>query len=258
MIIERSMHRGWLSNSWLIGDHDGGHAVLIDSGGPMGPLEAVLEARRLDLTHVLCTHHHPDHVLHNGEWRDAHACQVCAGRHERELFGAGASEALRVPDRLLDHDEELRSGDLRIRALHTPGHTKGQLAFLVNDCLLATGDTLFRGSIGGTRGHGHGSYEELRASILDTLLCFPERTCILPGHCDMTSVERELRDNPFVRYWTGAEASLDEPCVALGEPATLLVRARDYDGGTKCIVRFEDGRVDVVPGSQVVDAEFGR
>ncbi|MCA8968853.1 MAG: MBL fold metallo-hydrolase [Planctomycetes bacterium] len=247
VILERTMHPGWLSNSWLIGDHDGGHAVLIDSGGPMEPLVAAIEAHRLTLTHVLCTHHHPDHVAHNADWKATTGCAICGGRLERDLF--------RDLDVELEDGQELRSGDLRVRVVFTPGHTKGQVAFSIDDTLLATGDTLFRGSIGGTRGNGHGTYEQIRQSILDTLLRFPKETRILPGHCDMTSVGRELEENPFVRFWTGREPSTDTPCLALGQPARMLVRARDYDGGTKCLVRFDDGTTDVVPGSRVVSAE---
>lgn len=244
MILERTMHRGWLSNSWLLGDRDGGHAVLIDSGGPMEPLLTALEQRRLTLTHVLCTHHHPDHVAHNADWKRHTGCAVCGGVHERELF--------RDLDVELDDGDEIRSGDLRVRALFTPGHTVGQVAFLVDDTLLATGDTLFRGSIGGTRGHGHGTYEQIKESILERLLRMPRETRVLPGHCDETTVARELEENPFVRYWTGVDAGSDLPCTAFGMPARLVVEARDYDGGTKCLVRMEDGSFEIAPGSRVV------
>ena len=243
MIIERTMHPHWLSNSWLVGDKPGGHAVLIDSGGPMQGIVETLERERLTLTHVLCTHHHYDHVAHNKEYRDRYACPVCGGHAERELFGDLDLE--------LEGDEELESGELRIRTLHVPGHTAGQLAFVVNDSHVFTGDTLFRGSIGGTRGPGHTSYDDIRHSILEVLMRLPSESVVCPGHMGETSVAREWQENPFVRFWRGIDTGLDLACTALGEDATLLVRAEDYDGGHKCIVRFDDGRLDVVPGSRV-------
>jgi glyoxylase-like metal-dependent hydrolase (beta-lactamase superfamily II) len=243
-LVFRTTHPSWLSNTWLCADREGGHAVLIDTGGPIRPILAQIEAWRVTVTHVLCTHHHHDHVAHNAEYRASYGCPVCGHGKERSLF-----EHL---DLELGEGDELRSGDLRIRALHVPGHTLGQLAFLVDEAEVFTGDTLFRGSVGGTRAPGHTSYEDLKHSVLERLLRLPAATLVRPGHMDSTTVGREFAENPFVRFWRGLDPALDRPCTAFGEPATLLCRAIDYDGGTKCIVRFEDGdRLDVVPGSRV-------
>lgn len=243
MILQSSRDPHWLSNSWLVGDRPGGHAVLIDSGGPLQPIVAALEQHRLTLTHVLCTHHHPDHVLHNDDYRQRYGCPVCGHRAERELFGD--------LDQELEHGDELSSGDLRVRALHVPGHTVGQLAFLVDEREVFTGDTLFRGSIGGTRGRGHTTYDDIRHSILDVLLALPGDTVVRPGHMESSTVARELADNPFVQFWRGRLAPLDVPCEAFGVPGRLLLEARDYDGGSKCLVAFDDGATDVVPGSRL-------
>ena len=139
MILEKTMHAGWLSNTWLVGDRPGGHAVIVDTGGPLEPIVAKLEEHRLTLTHVLCTHHHFDHVEHNAEYAARYGCPICGGRRERELFDALDTE--------LDDGDEIRSGELAIRALNIPGHTAGQMAFLVNEERVFTGDTLFRRSI---------------------------------------------------------------------------------------------------------------
>ena len=220
--------------------------MLIDTGGPVEPILRTLEEQRLTLTHVLCTHHHVDHVLHNAEYKERFGCPICGHRAERELFGE--------LDRELAHDEELSVGGLRIRALHIPGHTLGQLGFLVNEERVFTGDTLFQGSIGGTRGPGHTTYDDIHHSIMDVLMALPKDTIVHPGHVDETTIGREWEENPFVRMWRGLEDSSGVPCKAFGEPATLLLRAADYDGGTKCQVRFlESGMLDIVPGSQVVE-----
>ncbi|MCB9915956.1 MAG: MBL fold metallo-hydrolase [Planctomycetes bacterium] len=245
MILARSTSADWLSNSWLVGDAPGGSAVLIDSGAPMEPILARLAAERLTLTHVLCTHHHHDHVLHNADYRERFGCPVCGHGAERERFAELDVE-------LADGDE-LRVGALTVRALHIPGHTQGQLAFLVDEAAVFTGDTLFRGSVGGTRAPGHGTFAELQHSVLEVLLRLPRETAVHPGHTDSTTIGREWEENPFVRAWTGRQALGEAPCTAFGRPATLLVEARDYDGGTKCQVRFADtGEVDLVPGSRVV------
>ena len=56
----------------------------------------------------------------------------------------------------------IEAGGLRIEALHTPGHTAGMLSFVV-DGHVFTGDTLFKGSVGGVRAPGHTTFEDIRA-----------------------------------------------------------------------------------------------
>ena len=244
MIIEKSLNDRWLSNTWLIGDRPGGHAVIVDTGGPMEPIVAAIEAHRLTLTHVLCTHHHHDHVAHNADYAERYGCPICGHAAEAELFGD-------LTTTLADGDE-VESGDLRVRALHIPGHTTGQLAFLVDGTHVLTGDTLFRGSVGGTRGPGHGTFAQLQHSIMDVLMKLPPGTTVLPGHMEPSTVAREFEENPFIRAWRGLEREGTETVLAAGQRATLLLEARDYDGGTKAWVRFEDsGEVDLVPGSRV-------
>ncbi len=65
MIIHKTMSDSWLSNTYLVADRPGGRAVVIDTGGPMAPILARIESLGLELTHILCTHHHVDHVAHN-------------------------------------------------------------------------------------------------------------------------------------------------------------------------------------------------
>jgi len=244
MIVERTMHIGWLSNTYLVADRPGGHAVLIDTGGPPEPILAKIAEHRLTLSHVLCTHHHADHVAHNADYKALYGCPVCGHAQERALFGGLDLE--------LGDGDEIVTGGLHVRALHVPGHTVGQLAYVVNDERVFTGDTLFRGSVGGTRAPGHGTFEELRHSIMDVLMRLPRETPVHPGHTDPTTIGAEWERNPFIRLWRGAGATRETRCKALGLPATLLLRARDYDGGTKCWVRFDEGnRLDVVPGSRV-------
>lgn len=244
MIIERSMHTSWLSNTYLVADEPGGKAVLIDTGGPSAPIVEKIEENRLTLTHILCTHHHHDHIANNEEFQRRFACVICAHPLERDYHPS--------LDHEIDDGSEIVTGGLTVRALHIPGHTNGQLALLINDTCLFTGDTLFRGSVGGTCGSTATSFEDLRRSIMDKLMKFPGGTRIYPGHTDPSSIGEEWENNPFIRAWRGLDEIREVPCTALGRPADLLLRAPDYDGGTKCWVRFEsDNRYAIAPGSQV-------
>lgn len=244
MIVERSMDRSFLSNAYLVADRPGGHGVVIDTGGPPAPLLRRIDELELTLTHVLCTHHHVDHVAHNAEFRSRFGIPICGHAEERSLF-----DELDVE---LAHGAEVASGDLRVRALHVPGHTVGQLAFVVGDDAVFTGDTLFRRAVGGTRGPGHAGFADLRRSIMEVLMHLPHKLSAHPGHTEPTTIGEEWELNPFIRLWRGLDPEDGRRCSAFGEPATLLVEAEDYDGGTKCQVRFDaDGRLDVVPGSRV-------
>jgi glyoxylase-like metal-dependent hydrolase (beta-lactamase superfamily II) len=247
MILERSMSDGFLTNTYLVADESGGTAVVIDAGGPLAPLLDALERERLTLTHVLLTHHHYDHVVELDALRERFPdVPVLIHALEREQVPAATGEL--VPG------EPILTGGLRIDPLHTPGHTAGMVSLLVHhgaEQALFTGDTIFKGSVGGVRAPGHTTYADLKSSIMDKLLALPPQTPIHPGHTDPTTVGDELESNRFVRIWRGLDPEGDEPCTALGEPARLVLLGDDYDGGHKAWVRWPDGSDDIVPGSQV-------
>src|SRR5438874_1444763 len=67
MLVERSMHPGYLSNAYLVADEEGGTAVYVDSGAPLEPLLAAAERWRVTPVAVLRTHGHSDHVEHEDE-----------------------------------------------------------------------------------------------------------------------------------------------------------------------------------------------
>jgi hydroxyacylglutathione hydrolase len=244
MIIERSMDDSWLSNTYLVADEQGSDAVMIDAGGPVAPLLDVLDRMRFRLTHVLLTHHHHDHVAELDEVLQRHpGTPVLIHPLERELVPGTTGT--------MEPGQPIYSGALEIQPLHTPGHTSGMLSLVINGTDVFTGDTLFKGSVGGVRAPGHTTYADLKSSIMDKLLKLPPETRIHPGHTDPTTVADELENNKFVRIWRGLDPEGSEPCTALGEPATLILLGQDYDGGHKAWVRWPDGSDDIVPGSQV-------
>jgi glyoxylase-like metal-dependent hydrolase (beta-lactamase superfamily II) len=247
VIIERSMSDPWLSNTYLVADEQGSDAVMIDAGGPVEPLLALIERMRYRLTHILLTHHHHDHVVELEKVLERHPGTPVL-IHELERSSVPAATGNLVPGEAID------SGALQIVGLHTPGHTAGMISLLVNDTDVFTGDTLFKGSVGGVRAPGHTTYADLKSSIMDTLLSLPAATRIHPGHTDPTTVADELEHNRFVRIWRGIDPEGEQPCTAMGEPATLILLGDDYDGGHKAWVRWPDGSDDIVPGSQVAHA----
>jgi hydroxyacylglutathione hydrolase len=244
MIVERSMSDGWLSNTYIVADEVGGSAVMVDAGGPVAPLLEFLKRGQLTLTHVLLTHHHHDHVAELDAVKNAFPdLPVLIHPLEREQV-PGATETMQP-------GETIEIGALRIQTIHTPGHTAGMLSLLVDGTDVFTGDTLFKGSVGGVRAPGHTTYADLKTSIMEKLLALPASTRIHPGHTDPTTVADELENNKFVRIWRGVDREGNESCTAMGDPATLILLGDDYDGGHKAWVRWPDGSDDIVPGSQV-------
>jgi glyoxylase-like metal-dependent hydrolase (beta-lactamase superfamily II) len=209
------MHDGWLSNAYLVADEEGGVALYVDSGAPLKPLQEAAERWQVRPELVLRTHSHPDHV-----------------EHERELG---------LPVRT----DGVEMGGLRVEAFPTPGHSDDMIAFLVNDEVVFTGDTLFKDSVGG------GDVDQVRHSVMDVLMKLPPETRVLPGHTDETTIGREWEENPFVRVWRGVEAEGSERVQVGGQDATLIVWSPDYDGGGKALVRFDDGQEAIVGGSRV-------
>ncbi len=247
MIIDHSQNTDFLSNTYLICDEPGGSAVMVDAGGPLAPIFAAADGLSVTPTLVLLTHHHHDHVATLDELA-AHwpGITVLISSAERDLVSQATGT--------IEAGERLTVGDLVIRPLLTPGHTVGMLSFLIEHDgagAVFTGDTLFRGSVGGVRAAGHSTYQALKDSIMGTLMELDPATAIHPGHSDPTTVAQEWEHNPFIRIWRGLDREGSQPCLALGEPATLILLGPDYDGGHKAWVRWPDGSDDIVPGSRI-------
>jgi len=244
VIVERSMQDDWLSNAYLVADEHGGHGVIIDSGGPSGPLLKAIEENDLTVEQLLLTHHHHDHVAENDVWRERLGVEILAHPIEAQLVEG--------VDRTIERGETIEVGGLKIKALHTPGHTAGMLSFRVNNEQVFTGDTLFKGSVGGVRAPGSTGFDDLKESIMKTLMELPHETVVRPGHTDPTTIGEEWENNAFVRMWRGLDDEGEEKCSVWGERATLVLWGPDYDGGHKAWVRWdESGKDDIVPGSQV-------
>ncbi len=240
MLIERSMSDGFLTNTYLVAAEPAGPGFLVDAGGPMAPLFEAAQRHEIDVTHLLLTHHHHDHVCALDEVRQRYP-DITILAHPDEPVEAEPFAPLQI-------------GGLAVDAVHTPGHTKGMLNFVVTEGerrAVFTGDTLFKNSIGGVRAPGSTSYADMRSSVMDTLMALDHATVVHPGHTDPTTIGDEWEHNSFIRVWRGLDPEGDEQVTVGGEPATLVVWGDDYDGGHKAWVRWADGRDDIVPGSQV-------
>ncbi|HEY0493764.1 MAG TPA: MBL fold metallo-hydrolase [Candidatus Dormibacteraeota bacterium] len=168
------------NNVYLLSDPESREALLIDAANDPGRILAELEG--LSLSHILTTHGHPDHVQAVPEVRRATGAIFSCHHGDAEMMPLKPD--LEVKDR--DH---FQFGPYTLVALHTPGHTPGSLCFLIADHLF-TGDTLFPGGPGNTRGQG-ASFPTIIKSIQSALFPLPDQTRVLPGHGKATTIGAE-------------------------------------------------------------------
>lgn len=179
---------------------DSGEAAVID---PSANTEAILsEIRKRDaaLRYVLLTHGHFDHVLSVDTLRDATGAPLCIHENDAEMltdsqknafrYFFGGNRVWRAAERTLSDGEELNFGNTTLRIIHTPGHSKGSVCYLVPDEALFTGDTLFDGNVGRCDLWG-GNDEELMRSLKKLRVLSPDLT-IYPGHGGSTTLKSAL------------------------------------------------------------------
>ena len=181
------------NNVYVVRCRRSGEATLIDAANEHDRLLRV--ASRLGVTSVLETHGHWDHIGAVEQVRDA-GIDVWV-RSEDAHF-------LPSYDHLLDDDTIHQVGELRLRTLHTPGHTPGSICFaLENTPLLFTGDTLFPGGPGNATFEG-GDFATIICSIDQRIYgAYADDTIIWPGHGANSTIssERPHLDEWIERGW---------------------------------------------------------
>ena len=177
------------NNVFVVRCRRSGEAVLIDAANEHEQLLALCQ--RLGVKRVLETHGHWDHIQ-----------AIPALREAGYQVGVTAADAPRLKevgyDVFIDDEEVIEVGDLRLRAIHNPGHTEGSISFHVVDTpLLFTGDTLFPGGPGNTQLEG-GDFATIISSIDNKLFTFAAETIVLPGHGLHTTIGAE---RPQLATW---------------------------------------------------------
>ena len=198
-------------NTYILADQSGDCAV-IDCGcynkKEFEKLTAFIQKKNLNPVLLLNTHCHLDHIFGNGMFLQKYNLGTHCSQLDEMNRKSSVQHALLFglkmdyppePAGFLSDGEEITFGSVSLKVLHVPGHTTGSLAFYSEkDNVVFTGDALFSGSIGRTDLQG-GDYETLIKSIKSKLFILPPETVVYPGHGDETTIEREMKQNPYFK-----------------------------------------------------------
>jgi len=176
------------NNVYVLRCTETGDAVLLDAANEHDRLLDL--CRKLGVRRVLETHGHWDHIQAVPQLRDA-----------GYSVSVTAEDASMLPsyDEVLPDDDVVEVGRLRLHTIHTPGHTRGSMCFLLEGHpILFSGDTLFPGGPGATKFAG-GHFPTIIRSIDDRLFRpLDPATIVLPGHGDRTTIGTE---RPHLQEW---------------------------------------------------------
>jgi len=198
MIIKTVMAGIYDANCYIVMDSKSKEAVVLDPGGDGPKLEKIIDEMGAKVKFILLTHGHVDHVGGVEYLADKYKVPFYINKIDEELMENDNSVygSIRVADGYLQDGDVLKFGDKTIKVIHTPGHTKGGVCFLIDDKCF-TGDTLFQGSIGRTDFIG-GDFKEIINSIKTKLLTLGDNVQVYPGHGSSSTIAFEKERNPFL------------------------------------------------------------
>lgn len=196
------------ANTYILTD-EGGHCAVIDAGDCNEQLLSLLRDENIkSVDYILLTHGHFDHIDGVAELKKQYPDAKIAIHSEDapmlgdDLLSLAAGFGLHLKskitaDILLSDGDSLPFGTGEIKVIHTPGHTKGSVTYMIDGCLF-TGDTLFYLSVGRTDFPG-GSYETINSSCCRLFDLTGDFT-VYPGHDIKTNLNFERQNNRFVNW----------------------------------------------------------
>jgi hydroxyacylglutathione hydrolase len=180
------------SNGYVFFLEGGRRSALVDPAGIPQNLLRVLREGDYHLQYILITHKHADHCDATADIAKAFPdAQIVMHKLDVAAIGTLAAKTLPLRD-----GEDLPFGDeVRIKMLHTPGHTDGSSCYLFKSVVF-TGDTLFAASVGGAYGDAS-TYDDILNSVRSRLFTLPGKTVVMPGHGPPSTIALEKAHNPF-------------------------------------------------------------
>jgi hydroxyacylglutathione hydrolase len=212
MILERLIVGPLEVNCYLVGDEEKNDLAVIDPGAEGERIIDFIEGKGYRPSYIINTHGHIDHIRANADIKERYNIPILIHEKDAAIISSPQDAELEEmiggrpsppADRTLSEKETIAIGSLKLKVIHTPGHTPGGISLLFDDGVF-TGDTLFSGGVGRTDLPG-GSFDDLLRSIKEKLFSLPDRLIIYPGHGPSSTIGEEKRYNPFVSYWGKCE-----------------------------------------------------
>ncbi len=194
------------TNCYIVWDENK-NGVIIDPGFIDSRIKTIIDENDLIIHYILLTHGHFDHIGAVEKLKKETGAQVlihendkaCLTDPKRNLsYLAGLDLSGQEADGFLVDEEILQVGNLSFKIIHTPGHSKGGVCFLINKHLFS-GDTLFNSSIGRTD-FFDSDMNELIAAIRHKLFVLPDDILVYPGHGENTMIGYEKKHNPYLNF----------------------------------------------------------
>lgn len=195
-----------MTNCYIIGRRNTKDVLIIDPADGEDAIRGYLEDNGMIVSGILLTHGHFDHIFAAEGLRGSYHTELYVHREEEALLLDPAqnctADFMRAAsiraDRYLEHGEQLEIAGLRIRVIHTPGHTQGSACYLFPDYnLIFSGDTLFLESVGRTD-MPTGNGERILSSVKNRLFVLEDKVLVLPGHGERTTIGHERKNNPYI------------------------------------------------------------
>ncbi len=195
--------------AYLIGCPETGEGLVVDPAAGIDQIMAEAKANKINIRYIVNTHGHVDHISGNADMKNKTKAEIIVHAEDAPMLVSTPGMVLRMfgakpsppADKTVKDGDFIEVGKLRLKVLHTPGHTPGGMCLFLDGHVL-TGDTLFVGGVGRTDLPG-GSWRVLLKSIQDKLLCLPDETLVLPGHnygsTRTSTIGKERKMNAFLR-----------------------------------------------------------
>ncbi len=197
------------TNCYIVTCDETMHTAVIDPAHNGRGLAATIRDAGLELTHILLTHAHFDHVGGLAQLKAEHTAvpiyihpeavqMLSMASMQAAMLGLRLPSDMPEPEKMLAEGDIIKVGNLHLEVLFTPGHAPGHVSFYeAAHNVLFSGDALFQGSIGRTDLPG-GDLALLLKMIKEKLLVLPDKTQVLSGHGPATTIEHEKALNPFL------------------------------------------------------------